>query len=88
MFFILLKCFLSPSHVQCTVQEMPELGGGLGNIMACNCPILQYSPAVQGGEVTCTKSPSWLEVGLEADIAPQSTVSFLSLARPQHPASS
>ena len=58
MFFILLKHFLSPSHLQSTVQKMPEVGGGLGNTVASNLASLQQGPAVQGGEASCVKSPA------------------------------
>ena len=69
MFFILLKHFQSTSHLQSAMQKMLELRGGLGNTIAFNCYTLPQSPEVQGGEVTCTKSPSWLGVGLEPDLA-------------------
>lgn len=56
MFFMLLKHFLSMSNLQSTVQKLPELGGGLENIIASNCPVLRRRPQAQEGEVACTKS--------------------------------
>lgn len=75
MFFILLKHFLSCPHLQSTMQKMPEVGGGLGNTAASNHPTAE--PCSSGRGSRLHQVTSWLEVCLEADVAPQSSLFFL-----------
>lgn len=79
MFFMLLKHFLSMSNLQSTVQKLPELGGGLENIIASNCPVLQRRPQAQEGEVACTKSPQPVRGGSGARHRTTETGSILCL---------